>query len=147
MFMPFLGPDFRAPPGHPSKIPGYPAKSFISRSFEGHTELFGPHPFMWKTPTPPENIQTQEFGFVLFRSLDRTLFWGLFWETCVSQKKTPKFPQKPEPPKKGSIFVFNLNSTWPFLQNPGGPSGLKRCLNRAFFYQNRAYFRDEQLGP
>ena len=34
-----------------AKIPGYPAKKFVFPGFEGHTELFGPHPFMWKTPT------------------------------------------------------------------------------------------------
>ena len=33
-------------------------KSLVSLGFEGHTELFGPHPFTWKIPTPPENIRT-----------------------------------------------------------------------------------------
>ena len=37
-------------------------KSLISLGFEGRIELFGPHPFTWKTPTPPENIWTQKFG-------------------------------------------------------------------------------------
>ena len=41
-------------------------KKFDFPGFEGHTELFGPHPFTWKTPTPWENIRTQRFGFVLF---------------------------------------------------------------------------------
>ena len=50
---------------YPSKIPGYP---FDFPGFEGHTELFGPHPFTRKTPTPPENIRTKKFGFgFLFR--------------------------------------------------------------------------------
>ena len=26
----------------------------VSLGFEGDTELFGPHPFTWKTPTPPK---------------------------------------------------------------------------------------------
>ena len=39
------------------------AKSLVSLVFEGHTELFGPHPFTWKTPTPPEDIRTKKFGF------------------------------------------------------------------------------------
>ena len=43
-----------------------PPKKFDFPGFEGHTEPFGPHPFKWKTPTPPENIRTQKFGFVLF---------------------------------------------------------------------------------
>ena len=62
---------FRALPGYPGKIPGYPAKKFDFLGFERYIELFGPHPFTWKTPTPPEfpgpeNIRTQKFGFVLF---------------------------------------------------------------------------------
>ena len=36
-----------------------PPKSLVSLGFEGHTELSGPHPFTWKTPTPPENIRTK----------------------------------------------------------------------------------------
>ena len=45
---------------------GLPPKEFDFPGFEGRTELFGPSPFMCKTPTPPENIRTQKFGFVLF---------------------------------------------------------------------------------
>ena len=63
----FFSQTFRALPGYPSNIPGYPAQKawFPWVSFEGHAELFGPHPSTWKTPTPPENIRTQKFGFVL----------------------------------------------------------------------------------
>ena len=44
-------------------------KEFDFPGFEGHTERFGPHPFRWKTPTPPENIRTQKFRFrFLFRA-------------------------------------------------------------------------------
>ena len=39
----------------------------VSLGFEGHTELFHPRPFTWKTPAPPEDIRTPEFGFVLLR--------------------------------------------------------------------------------
>ena len=57
----------RAPPGYPGKNPGISRrKSLVSLGFEGHTELFGPYPFTWKTSTPPEDIRTQKFGFVLF---------------------------------------------------------------------------------
>ena len=57
--------------GHRRDIPAaksrdIPPKKFDFPGFEGHTELFGPHPFTWKAPTPPENIRTQKFGFVLF---------------------------------------------------------------------------------
>ena len=50
----------------PAKSRDIPPKKFDFPGFEGHTELFGLHPFMWKTPTPLENIWTQKFGFVLF---------------------------------------------------------------------------------
>ena len=53
--------------GHLRDIPpkswDIPPKKFDFPGFEGHTELFGPHPFTWKTPTPPENIWTKMFGF------------------------------------------------------------------------------------
>ena len=53
----------------PAKSRDIPPKKFDSLGFEGHTELFGPHPFTWKTPTPPENIRTQKFRFgFLFRA-------------------------------------------------------------------------------
>ena len=48
----FFSQTFRASPGYPGKIPGYPVKKFGFPGFEGHTELFGPHPFTWKTPPP-----------------------------------------------------------------------------------------------
>ena len=53
----------------PAKSRDIPPKKFDSLGFEGHTELFGPHPFTWKAPTPPENIRTQKFRFgFLFRA-------------------------------------------------------------------------------
>ena len=53
----------------PAKSRDIPLKKFDFPGFEGHTELFGPHPFMWKTPTPPENIRAQKFRFgFLFRA-------------------------------------------------------------------------------
>ena len=57
----------------PAKSRDIPPKRFCFPGFEGHTELFGPHPFTWKTPTPPENIRTQKFGFgFLFRACTKT---------------------------------------------------------------------------
>ena len=61
---------FRAPPGYPGKSQDIPPKKFGFLGFEGHTELFGPHPFTWKSPTPPEEIRTKKFWFgFLFSSL------------------------------------------------------------------------------
>ena len=50
----------------PAKSRDIPPKKFDFPGFEGHTELFGPHPFAWKTPTPPENIRTQSLGLCSF---------------------------------------------------------------------------------
>ena len=52
----FFSQTFRALPGYPAKSRDIPPKKFDSLGFEGHTELFGPHPFTQKTPTPPEDI-------------------------------------------------------------------------------------------
>ena len=52
----------------PAKSRDIPPKKFDSLGFEGHTELFGPHPFTWKTPTPPENVRTQKFRFGFYFS-------------------------------------------------------------------------------
>ena len=53
----------------PAKSRDIPPKKFDSLGFGGHKELFGPHPFTWKTPTPPENIRAQKFRFgFLFRA-------------------------------------------------------------------------------
>ena len=44
-----------------------PPKKFVFPGcrVEGHAEVFGLHPFTWKTPTPAEGMQTQKFEFVL----------------------------------------------------------------------------------
>ena len=51
-------------PGHPAKIPGtsqVPSLETQGRqTFEGGHELFDPHPFAWKTPTPPDGLRTQK---------------------------------------------------------------------------------------
>ena len=41
----FLSQTFWAPPGYPRKSQDIPPNSLVSLRFEGHTELFGPHPF------------------------------------------------------------------------------------------------------
>ena len=52
----FFSQTFRAPPGiSRQKSQDIPPKP----GFEGHTELFGPHSFTWRIPTPPEDIQTK----------------------------------------------------------------------------------------
>ena len=57
---------FGRPRDIPAKSRDIPPKSLVSLGFEGLTELFGPHSFTWKTPTPPEDIRTKKFGFGFF---------------------------------------------------------------------------------
>ena len=65
----FFSQTFRAPPGYFGCLRDIPPKKFDFPGFEGHIELFGPHPFMWKTPAPPEKIRTKKFRFgFLFRA-------------------------------------------------------------------------------
>ena len=57
-------------PGHPGKIPGTSQTPLFETQgrqiFEGEHELFGHHPFAWKTSTPPGGLRTQSLIFVLF---------------------------------------------------------------------------------
>ena len=79
--------------GHPRDIPAksrdIPPKKFDFPGFGGHTELFGPHPFVWKTPTPPENIRAQKFrfGFVF-----RAWFYAI-WTVFIGGVR--RFPMEP----------------------------------------------------
>ena len=51
-------------PGRPGKIPGTSQTPLFEtqgrQSFEGGHEVFGHHPFAWKTPTPPGGLRTQK---------------------------------------------------------------------------------------
>ena len=73
----------------PAKSRDIPLKKFGFPGFEGHTERFGPHPFTWKTPTPPEDIRTQKFGFgFLFLPWKWSLRWRAPWDLCSSELET-----------------------------------------------------------
>ena len=75
-------------PGHPSKIPGtsrIPLSETQGRqSFEGGHEVFGHHPFAWKTPTPPGGLRTQKlnlcalFSCLNFGSISSSLLSTIF---------------------------------------------------------------------
>ena len=71
---------FRAPPGYPGKIPGYPAKKVWFPWYRGTYRTFWPCPLHVEDPSPPENIWTQKFGFVLFFVPDFLGIPGFFWK-------------------------------------------------------------------
>ena len=57
----FFFPKFSGTPGiSRQKSRDIPPKSLVSLGFEGHTELFGPHPFAWKTPHPTRRYLDQK---------------------------------------------------------------------------------------
>ena len=63
-------------PGHPGQIPGTSRiplfKTQGRQTCEGEPELFGHHPFAWKTPTPPRGLRTQKVNLcALFSCLKR----------------------------------------------------------------------------
>ena len=51
-------------PGHPGKIPGTSQIPLLEtqgrQTFEGGHELFGHHPFTWKTTTLPGGLRTEK---------------------------------------------------------------------------------------
>ena len=65
-------------PGHPGKIPGTSRIPLFEtqgrQSFEGGHEVFGHHPFAWKTPTPPGGLRTQKLNLGRCPSTVRQVF-------------------------------------------------------------------------
>ena len=81
-------------PGHPGKIPGTSQIPLFEtqgrQTFEGEHELFGHHPFAWKTPTPPGGLRTQKVNLcALFSGLTLTpqsLFFFFFKKPATPEK-------------------------------------------------------------
>ena len=69
-------------PGHPGKNPGTsqvpPFETEGRQTFEGGHELFGHHPFAWKTPTPANGLRTQKVNLCalfLLHDSRKVIFW------------------------------------------------------------------------
>ena len=79
-------------PGHPGKIPGISQIPLFEnprkdKTFEGGHEVFDPHPFAWKTPTPPSGLRTQKVNLcALFSCLTGVRFYK---PPCVQLIKQP----------------------------------------------------------
>ena len=84
-------------PGHPGKIPGTSQSPLFEtqgrQTFEGVHEVFGHHPFEWKTPTPPGGLQTQK---VYLCALFSCLRCG-GCSVCCSQRQ-----HRPQP----ALFIY-----------------------------------------
>ena len=74
-------------PGHPGKIPRTSQTPLFETqgrpTFEGGHELFDPHPFAWKTPTPPGGLRTQKVNLSALFSHLRFMWY------CASIADTP----------------------------------------------------------
>ena len=82
-------------PGNPGKIPGTSQIPLIEtqgrQTFEGGHELFGHHPFAWKTPTPPGGLRTQKVNLcALFSGLKP----GLKLPGLGTPKQSPAEPSE-----------------------------------------------------
>ena len=79
-------------PGHPSKIPGTSRIPLFEtqgrQSFEGGHEVFGHHPFAWKTPTPLGGLRTQKLNLCALFSCLRNInhFEGSFLASKLVKK-------------------------------------------------------------
>ena len=121
-------------PGHPNKIPGTSQiplfETQLRQTFEGGHELFGHHPFAWKTPTPPGGLRTQKVDLrALFSCLKNGQPQGtpIYLDTEQGKQETPTEnvltkPQHPLPPQKkkqkhGSITL--VSGTMGARKSPG----------------------------
>ena len=90
-------------PGHPGKIPGTsqipPFESQGRQTFEGGHELFGHHPFVRKTPTPPGGLRTQIQG----PKFEHKLFFLLLF----GHRRDIPAKSRDIPPKKFDFPGFN----------------------------------------
>ena len=103
----------------PAKSRDIPPKKFDSLGFEGHTELFGPHPFTWKTPTPPKISGLKSLGLGSFFRDQPEVFQteGFSW-TCTRDVRS-----------KMLVFLQDLEGlTEVFGRMSAGMSGQKLLL-------------------
>ena len=98
----FSSQIFRSPPGYPGKNPGISCqKGWFPWASRDIPNLLAPTPCMWMTPTSPEDILTQKFGFVL-------LFLPWWWQIFQFSESG------------GSLHGPDLFTDLPFL--------LRKCL-------------------
>ena len=152
----FFLKTFRAPPGiSRQKSPGYPAqKVWFPLGFEGHTELFGPPPpFVWETPTPPENTRAQKFrfGFVFRAFLLKSLMSGkkcfvrnsVGWVADVQEKDVWDFHAESGAQVLAVLFLRFLKRKSEFkrkmsgAKRPGGPQTTFFQTSAAFWFWGR----------
>ena len=126
-------------------------KKFDSLGFEGHTELFGPHPFTWKTPTPPEISGLKSLGLGSFFVPDwgggsaDFIFMGagIFLGPATTQNLVVKFDGE----ICGGVLVENASDDFPPAKEARkSPSKLRQKF-ATNFAENFANFTLGIAGP
>ena len=91
----FFSQPFWVPPGYPGQNPGISRqKGLVSLGFEGHTELFGPHPWRGRPPPHQKISRPKSLGLGSFFFPD-TKTWACFfqsggeWAWQISAPTTP----------------------------------------------------------
>ena len=108
-------------------------KSLVSLGFERHTELFGPHPFTWKTPTPPQRaLRSKKFNpdrkfqsWLEIFNLDRKFQSQYFCSRGASGVQ--KSARSKNSIHDRSLAIFNPEGCDRIFQSPGplGPEDLR----------------------
>ena len=127
---------FRAPPGYPSKILGYPAQKVCFPGFEGHTELFGPHPFTWMPTRAPTTGPTR-VDFPVFQP---------FKDSHESSHETPQVPTRVSTQVlEVHLSCFHLLLTLPEVVERCLPElPLSKLCSVPFSLQNKTHFEGEK---
>ena len=112
--------------GHPGKIPGTSLIPLFEtqgrQTFEGWHELFGHHPFAWKTPTPPGGLWTQKVNLCALFSCLKVVRESYQGEKHLGGfKKALLYCRTPEK----SVF-FPWKDTKEYLNQSEGPKGGRR---------------------
>ena len=97
----FFSQTFRAPPGYPGKIPGYPAKKVWFPWFRGTYRTFWPPPLHVEDPHPTRKYPHPKVQvWVPFLRLTiihhENLFFGLSFCSSRSMAANPKHPSLSE---------------------------------------------------
>ena len=99
-------------PGHPGKIPGTSRIPLFEtqgrQSFEGGHEVFGHHPFAWKTPTPPGGLRTQKLNLCALFSCLKECQWKSPTQILWGHRQYQKIKQLTEE----SEFLTPMRRDW-----------------------------------
>ena len=102
----FFSQTFRAPPGYPSKIPGYPAKKVWFPWFRGAYRTFWPPPLHVEDPHPTRKYpDSKVWVWVPFSCLTNDPWLWCFWRTILMRTKMQKIRDRLARQMQKILFV------------------------------------------